>query len=75
MKCYHRLLDLKNKHIDLEVLNILVQSVQNNIKDRFDRPASLHRKCLLQLFGRLTSQVCYILFKIFLNYLKHLMPT
>lgn len=65
IKCYHRLLDLKNKHVDLEVLKILVQSVQNNVKDRFDKPGSLHRKCLLQLFGRLTSQVRSILFKIF----------
>lgn len=58
MKCYHRLMDLKSKHIDLEVLNILVLAVQNNIKDENDRPASENRKCLLQLFGRLTSQVC-----------------
>ncbi|XP_025190484.1 tetratricopeptide repeat protein 27 [Melanaphis sacchari] len=57
IKCYHRLLDLKSKHIDLEVLRILVQAVQNNVKDENDRPASEHRKCLLQLFGRLTSQV------------------
>ncbi|XP_050066689.1 tetratricopeptide repeat protein 27 [Aphis gossypii] len=57
IKCYHRLLDLKSKHIDLEVLRILVQAIQNNVKDENDRPASEHRKCLLQLFGRLTSQV------------------
>lgn len=57
IKCYHRLLDLKSKHVDLEVLRILVQAVQNNVKDENDRPASEHRKCLLQLFGRLTSQV------------------
>ncbi|XP_050441456.1 tetratricopeptide repeat protein 27 [Adelges cooleyi] len=57
IKCYHRLLDLKNKHVDTEVLKILVQAVQTNVKDENDRPASEHRKCLLQLFGRLTSQV------------------
>ncbi|VVC46121.1 Tetratricopeptide repeat,Tetratricopeptide repeat-containing domain,Tetratricopeptide-like helical [Cinara cedri] len=57
MKCYHRLMDLKSKHVDLEVLSILVQAVKNNIKDENDRPASENRKCLLQLFGRLTSQV------------------
>lgn len=59
IKCYHRLMDLKNKHVDLEVLKILVLAVQNNVKDENDRPASEHRKSLLQLFGRLTSQVCY----------------
>lgn len=51
-------MDLKSKHIDLEVLNILVEAVQNNVKDENNRPASEHRKSLLQLFGRLTSQVC-----------------
>jgi len=51
-------LDLKNKHIDLEVLNILVQAVKNNVIDEKNRPASVHKKDLLQLFGRLASQVC-----------------
>lgn len=49
---------MKGKHVDLEVLNILVQAVKNNVKDENGQPASEHRKCLLQLFGRLTSQVC-----------------
>ncbi|XP_050523724.1 tetratricopeptide repeat protein 27 [Daktulosphaira vitifoliae] len=57
IKCYHRLIDLKNKHVDLEVLQILVNAVQNDVKDENNRPVSDHKKSLLQLFGRLTSQV------------------
>jgi hypothetical protein len=55
-------LDLRSKHVDFEVLSILVQAVQKNVKDENGRPAMEHRKSLLQLFGRLTSQVCFILF-------------
>lgn len=58
MRCYHRILDLKNKHIDLKVLNILVFTVQNNMIDEDNKPVTNHMECLLKLFGRLTSQVC-----------------
>jgi len=67
IKCYHRLIDLRSKHVDLEVLNILVKAVKNNIKDENDRPSSEHRKSLLQLFGRITSQVCEI-FTVIIQY-------
>jgi len=59
-------MDLTNKHVDLEVLRILVQAVENNIFDEKNRPSFVHKKDLLQLFGRLTSQVCWILSTIFI---------
>ncbi|XP_071962355.1 tetratricopeptide repeat protein 27-like [Antedon mediterranea] len=53
----HRLLDLKGKYVDEEIMNILVTAVVNNITGSDGVPASKHRKKLQELFGRLTSIV------------------
>lgn len=55
--CYHRILDLKEKHIDEPILSVLTSVIVNNVKDCKGQPASVHRKKALELFGRLTSKV------------------
>lgn len=57
IRAYNRILDLKEKHVDTEVLKILVQAICSHSKDAYDRPASAYCKEALKLFGRLTSQV------------------
>ncbi|CAG2054189.1 unnamed protein product [Timema podura] len=57
IEAYHHLLDLKEKHVDTEVLQILVQAVTKDILDSQGIPAGRLRAKLLTLFGRLTSQV------------------
>ena len=38
IKSYHRLLDLKHgKHVDTEVLNILVKAIRENLPDNYER--------------------------------------
>ncbi|XP_014292840.3 tetratricopeptide repeat protein 27 [Halyomorpha halys] len=55
--CYHRILDLKEKHIDEQILTVLTSVIVNNVKDCKGQPASIHRKKALELFGRITSKV------------------
>lgn len=55
--CYHRILDLKDRHIDEQILTVLTTVIVNNVKDCKGQPASVHRKKALELFGRLTSKV------------------
>lgn len=47
-------MDIKGKHVDLEVLRILVNGIKNNSVE-CDMPAL--KKDALQLLGRLTSKV------------------
>lgn len=54
IRCYHRLLDLRGKHVDIEVLRILVKAI--GFVQVCSDIASL-REQALRLFGRLTSQV------------------
>lgn len=55
--CYHRILDLKEKHIDEQILTVLTSVIVNNVKDCKGQSASIHRKKALELFGRITSKV------------------
>uniref|UniRef100_A0A146LE10 Tetratricopeptide repeat protein 27 n=1 Tax=Lygus hesperus TaxID=30085 RepID=A0A146LE10_LYGHE len=55
--CYHRILDLKDKHIDEQILSVLVSVIVKRVKDCKGQPSSVHRKKALELFGRLTSKV------------------
>jgi len=56
LRSYHRLLDIKDgKHLDLEVLGILVQAVNSNTLDNSGVGCRRHRAAALKLFGRLTS--------------------
>ncbi|XP_011862842.1 PREDICTED: tetratricopeptide repeat protein 27 [Vollenhovia emeryi] len=57
IRCYHRILDLKNTHSDVPVLKILTNAIINNINDSDGNPASRLLKNTLELFGRITSNV------------------
>ncbi|XP_046384414.1 tetratricopeptide repeat protein 27 [Ischnura elegans] len=57
IRAYHRILDLKEKHVDTEVLEILVGAVVKNEPDNHGIPAGRLKEKSLALFGRLTSQV------------------
>lgn len=57
IRCYHRILDLSEKHVDTEVLKILTNAIVKNLSDNEGNPTNRHRKKALELFGRLTSQV------------------
>ncbi|KAI6653421.1 Tetratricopeptide repeat protein 27 [Oopsacas minuta] len=54
---YHRLLDVKPKHLNPDSLKLLVDSVVANDFDSAQCPCSKHRSKLVVLFGRVTSMV------------------
>ena len=57
IRAYHRLLDLKNgKHIDVEVLTILIQAIEQNLPDAYERASKTFRPSALSLFGRLSAE-------------------
>ncbi|EDO46799.1 predicted protein, partial [Nematostella vectensis] len=57
MRAYHRLMDLKDKYKDVEVLGYLVKVVTDEAPDVNGVSASKLRPELLQLMGRVTSQI------------------
>ena len=57
IKAYHRLLDLKEKYVDVDVLKVLSTAVEKNMCDARDKSIYKLRASLLKLFGRLTSLV------------------
>lgn len=57
INCYHRILDLKEKHIDEQILTVLTAVIVKGIKDNKGVPASAQKKKALELFGRITSKV------------------
>ena len=54
---YHRLLDVKPKHLNSDSLKLLVDCVVKNEFDAAQCPCSRHRSKLVILFGRVTSMV------------------
>lgn len=58
IRCYHRILDLRHSHLDVQVLRILTGAIINNINDADGLPAIrlLHKS--LELLGRLSSNIC-----------------
>ena len=57
LKAYHRLLDKKEKYIDIDVLKALSTSVEKNLKDPNGNSILKLRSKILELFGRITSLV------------------
>ena len=48
---------MKNgKHIDCEVLSILVKAIDENLLDNYERPCKSFKKAALALFGRITAE-------------------
>ncbi|OAD62284.1 Tetratricopeptide repeat protein 27, partial [Eufriesea mexicana] len=57
IQCYHRILDLKSRHLDIQILDILTNAVLNNINDSNGNSAQKLLSKVLELFGRITSFV------------------
>ena len=55
IRCYHRILDLKNHHLDVQILDILTNAVLNNINDSDGNFTQKLLPKVLELFGRITS--------------------
>ena len=54
IRAYNRLLDLKQTHIDNQVLTILVRAVMEDLMDREGQASSRHRERVQKLLARLT---------------------
>ncbi|XP_043288153.1 tetratricopeptide repeat protein 27 isoform X2 [Venturia canescens] len=55
IRCYHRILDLKGQHIDIQILVILTKAVRENKVDYDGNPSRKLLPKVLELFGRLTA--------------------
>ncbi len=61
IRAYNRILDVKDRHVDAEVLGILVRAVQGNLEDNGGERCIKYRQGATKLIGRLTAQVLRML--------------
>eukprot|EP01111_Echinosteliopsis_oligospora_P015997 TRINITY_DN6509_c0_g1_i1.p1 TRINITY_DN6509_c0_g1~~TRINITY_DN6509_c0_g1_i1.p1 ORF type:complete len:837 (+),score=233.56 TRINITY_DN6509_c0_g1_i1:60-2513(+) len=57
LHCYHRLMELKDKYVDISVLHQFVKAVIDEVPDKSGESSSKYQKQVAELFGRVTSQV------------------
>lgn len=57
LNAYHRLVELKSKYCDKEVLEILVNAVSSSAPDAYNQPASRLLKKAQSLLGHICSQI------------------
>lgn len=57
IRAYQRMIDLKDKFVDEEILGILARVVSENIPDCTGKPGSEFKDKVAKLFGHLTSKV------------------
>ncbi|XP_052787670.1 tetratricopeptide repeat protein 27-like [Mya arenaria] len=57
IRAYHRLMDLRDRWVDEQVLGVLVRGVRENIADASGVRLSQVEQSLRELFGRITSKV------------------
>ncbi|XP_015601628.1 tetratricopeptide repeat protein 27 [Cephus cinctus] len=57
IRCYHRILEIKGSHTDVQVLRILTKAVVDDIKDAEGNSSRRLLQRTLELFGHLTSCV------------------
>ncbi|XP_046625808.1 tetratricopeptide repeat protein 27 isoform X2 [Neodiprion virginianus] len=57
IRCYHRILELKAHHTDVQILKILTKAIITDITDADGNPASRLLQKALELFGHLTAAV------------------
>lgn len=57
IQAYHRLLDIKGKHEDDEILEIIAKAISEDLADITEQPSSRLKGKALSLFGRITSKV------------------
>lgn len=57
IRCYHRILELKAQHTDVQILKILTRAIIDDVKDADGNPTSKLLQKALELFGHLTAAV------------------
>ncbi|KAK0158206.1 hypothetical protein PV328_009240 [Microctonus aethiopoides] len=57
IRCYHRILELKGKHVDIQVLEILTKVINDKVSNSESESARKLLHQALELFGRLTALI------------------
>ncbi len=57
IKAYNRIIDIKEKHLDVQVLSILVEAINSDLLDNYERPSSRLEPEASKLFGRLATKM------------------